>query len=308
MDIFFNELSFKIADDITTAKEWMNTLIDVYRLATKKGIEGFRIKKNFLEQYIYAGYMIRQWLNDKTVNREKRLLFKTKINKSPYIDGMLSANSSDKDEVCEFFHNGQKADGLEITYIFDSIAISFCNDNMWNTHMVNVYKNCLKGDNQYIDKTDEKIRHISKSDHLLHHESWIKDKIKDKISNGRKLWSNRESLFPHLYFCDSIQSQINNLSINQPEFKQIKKSLFEFEAYCSNRIPMLHFTIESETRLKQLKVDLTFLCPDGKERLFSLHFRYTPGAGRIYVYPTDKEDKVDNEKYYFVGYIGKKIQ
>ena len=42
------------------------------------------------------------------------------------------------------------------------------------------------------------------------------------------------------------------------------------------------FTPESESRLKDFSHKLTFICPDGFTRLFSLHSRFTPGAERVY--------------------------
>ena len=45
----------------------------------------------------------------------------------------------------------------------------------------------------------------------------------------------------------------------------------------------------------------TFLCPDGEERLFSWHVRYTPGAGRIHFLPLGPREGC------LIGYIGHKL-
>jgi len=50
-----------------------------------------------------------------------------------------------------------------------------------------------------------------------------------------------------------------------------------------------------------IKDQLTFLCPDGKERSFDFHLRFTPGAGRIYFYPKQPGAII-------VGYIGEKLK
>jgi len=61
-------------------------------------------------------------------------------------------------------------------------------------------------------------------------------------------------------------------------------------------------TPESDSRLNQLKRQLTIPCLDGNERLFSLHLRMTPGAWRLYFSTEGGPQKI------LIGYIGRKIQ
>ena len=96
---------------------------------------------------------------------------------------------------------------------------------------------------------------------------------------------------------------------NHPQFNQIKKRLFEMEDYCRDwksasfdlKKISSKVTPESDTRLEQFQDRLTILYADEKKRLFSWHFRYTPGAGRIYFYPVAETKKIH------VGYIGLKL-
>jgi hypothetical protein len=53
--------------------------------------------------------------------------------------------------------------------------------------------------------------------------------------------------------------------------------------------------------LKQFQQELTFKCPDGINRTFSLHVRMTPGAWRLYFLIELGLGKI------IIGYIGSKI-
>ncbi|EDX71170.1 hypothetical protein MC7420_2731 [Coleofasciculus chthonoplastes PCC 7420] len=50
-----------------------------------------------------------------------------------------------------------------------------------------------------------------------------------------------------------------------------------------------------------MKNKLTFICPDGNERIFSLHVRMTPGAWRLHFSVDLEPGKI------IIGYIGSKI-
>ncbi|MEA5621294.1 hypothetical protein VB711_26165, partial [Cronbergia sp. UHCC 0137] len=92
---------------------------------------------------------------------------------------------------------------------------------------------------------------------------------------------------------------------------------FELENYCKNwregAFNLDHLaskaTPESDSRLKELKEKLTFECPDGKKRIFSLHLRMTgAGAWRLHFFPQlEICSKLGTGKI-IIGYIGKKIE
>lgn len=161
-----------------------------------------------------------------------------------------------------------------------------------------------------ISETTQEVKHSSKPIHIEILNDWIKLKTKPSIANGTLLWLKRSIFFPNLFFCENVRSQIIYLNDCHPEFIRITKRLFELEECCRKwdrgyfnvkALPS-KVTPESASRLQELKVKLTFLCPDNIDRLFSLHSRYTPGAGRIYLFPENNLGKI------FIGYIGHKIE
>jgi hypothetical protein len=142
------------------------------------------------------------------------------------------------------------------------------------------------------------------------HEKWIRDRLKIEVYNGLDLWNRKEELFPSLEFCENVNKQLQEIGNGEPILKQIIKRLLELEEYCkswtagsfnSDTIPC-KVSPESNSRLKQFKEELTFKCPDGIKRIFSLHVRMTPGAWRLHFFTELGPGKI------IIGYIGLKIQ
>lgn len=310
MDIFFNELSVKEANNKNTAKEWMVNLMTVYIKAQKEGFKELKTTEAFINIALAPGYSLINWVYDPMVDRELRRLFQTKVSKSPFIENLLAKKAEEIELLYEFKHSGQKAAGLGAAYLFDAIALSFNNSSEWDNHLIELDINKYSEEEEKIIRFTERIKHSSKPLHLDYLKEWIENKKKRSIPNGKLLWLKRKELLPHLQFCETIESQLSFLTNVNPEFIQIIKRLFELEDYCSKwktgvftgeNFPS-KVTPESESRLAKFRDKLTILCPEGESRLFSWHSRYTPGAGRIYFFPEN------SKKTIYIGYIGPKIQ
>jgi hypothetical protein len=145
----------------------------------------------------------------------------------------------------------------------------------------------------------------------LGHIAWIQQRLRTSVSDGIQLWQRREELFPSLSFCENASQQMQNLGSGNPMLRQVIKRLFELETSCKNwtdgafsleNLPS-KASPESESRLKRLKQQLTFRCPDYKERTFSLHVRMTGAAAwRLYFSTELGVGKI------IIGYIGLKIE
>jgi hypothetical protein len=310
MDIFFNELSVKEAGNKGTAKEWMANLMAVYNKAQKQGFKELKTTETFINITLAPGYRLSEWIYDPLVDRELRRLFLTKVSKSPFIENLLDTKDEEVDRLHEFKRMGQKAAGLGAAYLYDSLAVSFDNSSEWDNHLIELDISEYSEEEKKIIRFTEKVKHSSKLVHLDYLKEWIEDKKKHAIPNGKLLWLKQKELFPHLRFCENVESQISFLTNVNPEFNQVIKRLFELENYCSmwkrgiftgEGFPS-KVTPESESRLKKFKDKLIIFCPDGETRLFSWHARYTPGAGRIHFAPDN------SKKMIYIGYIGPKIQ
>lgn len=309
MDTFFNELSVKEAHDKQTARQWMDNLIAVYNKAQGRGFKELKTTEAFINITLSPNYRLSDWLYDDSIDRDTRLLFKTKVSKSPFIENLLHRKEDDEHKLHEFKYKNFKAAGLGAAYLFDSLAISFDNSSEWDAHLIE-FDVMEYSEEKQILQSSEKVKHSSKLLHLDLINEWIEDKKKSAIANGKLLWLKRKELFPHLVFCESIENQVTSFTGSQSQFHAIVKRLFELEKFCSSWQTGLFngedlpskVTPESDSRLAKFRDRFTVICPDGESRLFSWHARYTPGAGRIHFAP-------DNSKrIVYIGYVGPKIQ
>ncbi|RUS96988.1 hypothetical protein DSM106972_085380 [Dulcicalothrix desertica PCC 7102] len=154
------------------------------------------------------------------------------------------------------------------------------------------------------------IIHASSKEHVQGHISWIQERLRTGVQDGIELWNRREELFPSLTFCDSVRQQLQSFNTGNPLLRQVVNRLFALEKSCKSWTEgafdfdtlSCKASPESESRLKRFQSQLTFRCPDGVNRNFSLHVRMTPGAWRLYFSTEFGPGKL------VIGYIGLKIQ
>ncbi len=309
MDLYFNELSTKQAPSKETALLWMDRLTVLFKAAIKEGFKILRTTENFVVSPLAPGYLINDWLNDGSIDFETRLLFKSKVSRSPFIESLLKGEENERQQLNEYYYNQHPALGLGAAFIYDSVAVSFDNCDEWDRHGIQLGVTSYSEDDE-IHESEETVSHASRLSHLESLGTWLLERKKQDIPNGELLWLNRNSYFPHLIFCEAIENQVNIFSGSEPEFHAIVKRLYQLEEYCANwdsggfdpeLIPS-KVTPESASRLQQFRKQLNIVCPDGGSREFSLHLRFTPGAGRIHFAPEHSSKKN------YIGYIGSKIQ
>ncbi|MEC4866783.1 MAG: hypothetical protein SAJ11_11965 [Jaaginema sp. PMC 1078.18] len=306
-----NELSLQTpATDIITARQWMSQLIQTIRTATRCGVKKVvRTHDNINTIELAPNYPVAKWRNDREVDREERRFLLTLITKSPYLID-VTAEIQDSFNLLEVFSENSTALGLGFALISDSLAISLCSHEKWDCDRVILDINTIDEDNpDELISEQREIVHSSRSIHISTHANWIKTRSQTRIKDGNELWQRRNELFPHLEFCDSVETQICSLQTGNPMLMQVKKRLFEELEEAAKGWTAAEFSLdsipskttpESESRLKKFKTELTIRCPDGTNRLFSLHLRMTPGAWRLYFWPLKPGTII-------VGYIGSKI-
>jgi hypothetical protein len=125
------------------------------------------------------------------------------------------------------------------------------------------------------------------------------------VVNGLELWNRKDELFPSLIFCEAVSEQLQSLGAENPILQLIKNRLSELEDYCKGWTDeafepksLRNVSPESQVTLQNSKYskERTFLCPDGKERVFSWHAKLSFGW-RIYFFPNEQRKMI-------VGYVG----
>jgi hypothetical protein len=305
MDIFLNELSIQTADNREIAKTWIDDMIDVVKEANNVGFGDFKTTRDIFHRLLAPEYNISAWLGDNQVNKERRNFLQARLFRTPYIEDMIEDVADDG--IQEIKYSNRPSLGLGAASLFDSLSISFDNHEDWDRNEVPINKHSLDEDGNLITENIA-VKHACKTRHISEHRQWIEDKRKLTFLCGKDIWKRKKDIFPHLSFCQKVEKQIIGMNKNNPRFNQIINKLDELEKYCltwqSGYFDITQFnklTLESQNRKQTLNHKLTILCPDNKERFFSLHFRYTPGAGRLHLCPDN------NTRTVYIGYIGNKI-
>ncbi|MCA1995138.1 MAG: hypothetical protein LDL41_24275 [Coleofasciculus sp. S288] len=310
LEMVLNELSLQTpADNAQTARQRMSDLITTARAAAELGVNPtLRTHSEFYATVLAPDYSLSDWLIDRSVDREESrfILLSTK---TPFLADIQDSEIEDRNLRSEFRYEGDLAEGLGIAYLLESLALSVSSEPRWESSSLVLDTTWLE-DDENLNSETVTVFHASQVDHIQGHIAWIQNRLRTGVRNGLDLWNRRSELFPSLSFCETVSNQMQSLSSGNPMLRQVVKRLFELEDYCKSwtsgsfnpdNLPS-KATPESETRLQKFRQELTFTCPDGEKRIFSLHLRMTPGAWRLHFCVELGPGQI------IIGYIGSKIQ
>ena len=172
----------------------------------------------------------------------------------------------------------------------------------------------ISEENDDLVEKDDAVRHMCDEAHLQSHETWLVERLKTSVRNGRDLSKKAKEWYPHLLFCKDAEAQLKGLAGGTPQFRRVIARLFEIENYCqqwheggfeANAIP--NASNESDSTMNQYGHLREFVCPDGVKRSFGFHLKGLPGHWRIHIWP-DVEgifcDSSDSPRKILIGYIG----
>lgn len=314
LDIVLNELSLQPAPVAATermAKQLMATFVHTLLTATRLGLNRTLLTHqdiNYID--ISAGYPIARWRNDLEVDIEARRYFRTLATKAPYIDSVDDPEKRERLQLRQVNYDGRTAQGLGCALILDTLSVSLASRQDWGAHRLRVTVERLEDDGNLVEDFDE-VAHACSPVHVEQNRSWLEERQKSEVFQGKELWQQRGSLFRSLEFCAGVEDSIVGLGSSDELFLQIRKKLFQLEMFCQEwtegpfdetRIPF-KVTPESKPTLdtKKYRAMRTILCPDGTRRVFSWHGRLTPGNWRIFLFPLESTRRL------IVGYIGEKL-
>ncbi len=312
LDLILNELSLQNpAANEQTAREWMSNFIKTIRAVKIQGVKVYlRTQHDFHTALLAQDYPLRRWLNDTEVEREEQLFIKGLVTRSPFSQNTLNSDIEDienKTSLSEFYYQGTVVMGLAVTYLLDTIAISFISNEMWNSSRLEINSLEYSSDGEEIRETLG-IRHASLNIHIPDHIEWIKERIRNGIVDGDDIWYKREELFPNLEFCHHLEKQLQDIRNGQKELQPIFNKLRELQKCCENWTSgafsiegyALDESGESQPTLNQYGKERTFICPDGTERLFERHIKLKFCNWRIHFFPLKPGTVI-------IGYIGRHL-
>jgi len=301
LELVFNELSVRTpAADVSTARQWMSEFINtILAIKPPPAIKRkLRAESDFNYLLLAPNYLLVQWRNDPNVDLEARRFLKALQDKNdPPLPDLADLGT-------EVRYRGEKAIGLNYAFVFNALALSLRSDSQWDCSRIEL-EVTLIDDNEELITTNENVIHASCQDHAQEHADWIKNYTCKEVRDGLELWNRKDELFPNLIFCEAVSEQVQSLGAENPILQLVKNRLSKFEEYCKswteeafNPKSLGNVSPESQITLQNPKYrkERTFICPDGMERVFSLHAKLSSGW-RIYFFPNE-------ERKMIIGYVG----
>ncbi|MEG5000390.1 hypothetical protein [Microcoleus sp. B4-D4] len=311
LEMVFNELSARtLAPDISTARQWMSELIRTMVAAKGCGLKAMRTKEDFSAIILAENYPLSRWRNDNEVNREERTFLRTLATKTP-----LSVDIPDieikikvEDPDCELSLQGSQTEGFKVAHYLETLAISLNSESLWNSSRIKLELIQIDDNEELIEESVELI-HASQKNHVLEHADWIKKRLQSERINGMELWNRRDELFPSLQFCEAGNKQLRRLRAGEERLQLVLEILYQIED-CAKNWKMGYFSLdgtsievsgESKPTLDKYRKERTFVCPDGKERLFEQHAKIRQHNWRIYFFLEVSEVGI---RKVIIGYVG----
>lgn len=311
LEMVLNELSLQpLAADVLTARQHMSVLVTTMSAATKSGVSKvLRTHRDLNAEELASGYPMVRWRNDHEVDRDARRFFTSLATKAPYLADISDSSISNKVDSSDFFYEEESASGLGVAYLLDNLAVSIHSAPCWYPGHLEITYTYLDTDGEILEEMVT-VTHASHKEHIIEHGSWIKERINTTINNGLDIWQQRERLFPNLQFCDSVGETLQLFNNGNSPLHRVVKKLLELEKFCVQwqehggafdlkNMPLTG-SVESEATLKQHAKEHTFRCPDGTEKVFSLHVRITLDW-RLRYYPVTEKQQL------IIGYIGEHL-
>ncbi len=231
---------------------------------------------------IVQGYPLGQWGREGR-NRDRFRYLRTLQNRAPF----TSVGRQYLDPQVEYEHEGRPAEGLGLAHALPALAVSLAYAGAWLAERVPVTRRSLEeledGNAELVESVLD-VRHASSPRHVAAHKAWLVSVESDGLVTGEQIWRERGSIFPNLQFLPRVEAQL--IGLEPTLLQSVKRRLLELDDAARTWHPRLqaapnwqsYVTGEAENR-KRL---CYFSDLDGEHRLFDLHARFTPTAGRIH--------------------------
>jgi hypothetical protein len=316
LDFVVNDLSYaSLAADIHDARARMLQLVHTLRrlarlAAGSSWLPQLRMEHAFLSTDLSVGYNIARWRNDAQVDLELRRVFAGLAQRAPYLDGVSERELEGFPPLYEYRFRGEIANGLGVAHLLRAIAVSLPSDRCWDSPRVIVEAHHLDEDSEL--ESSVEVHHASSPEHAEAVREFVVRRLGEEsnpLTTFAELWRRRREVFPGLQFCVGVERQLERLDV-RAHLRPVIVCLQAINDYVArwqlterefSHHEMAGVSPESESRRKALGHQITFQCPDGSTRLFSLHARYTPGAGRIHFLPDIEARRI------VIGYVGPKV-
>jgi hypothetical protein len=302
VDLIFNELSLQpLLAGVVEAQSAMRGIVDTLSAALRRRtIQALRTDSQFLGRGLSDGYTIAHWLNDGTVDKEAKRLVRSAATKAPFVESLVQDLHGER--LAEFTHNGAVALGLGLAVLRNEAALS-ANRDGWNVDRVLVHAIyvALAG----TEETNEEVCNIYSPVCLTRRVDWFEERARLATRSGRDVLEDAHGLFQWLQFTGRAEEQLRELRGTEPQFVSVVRHLAALSRQAARWQSGLftqdypfQYSPESQATLDKYGDQRSFLCADGRVRMFSWHSKISIGAQRIYFHAERAGSRV------IIGYIG----
>lgn len=312
MNFLINELSFiGQATNIYDADTLMKALAEVIKaIAPIQGNDYIYVHELFSNCQIADNYTVKNWVYDKSFSNDQAqaVLLIQLFTNGPFILDFL------KQELeyweCEFNNQDCCESSLAGAAYLQGILISLQQAPDFSSELINVLFKLDENPSEIIE-----IYNLTNADQVKNIPGhYLPPNPQREIYDGNDLWNRKDQLFSHLQFCKTGTKQLRILGSGETKLKWVLKTLDQLEEYTEIWISEgckefslegydLEVSGESQETLnnKKYRKQRTFICPDGKERLFDQHIKLRSCNWRIHFF-VDYQSKI-----VIIGYIGEHL-
>jgi hypothetical protein len=281
--LFFNELSCSAPQPKARVDEAMEqfarllTRITAWRRDTAL-ISAVRLK----EMELAPGYYLAEWAGQPRHIDFWRAIRRMQ-NRAPF-NAVLPPGAA---EGVDYLWTGRAAEALGAAHLSDGLLVSLLVDASWNASWIRAHRRALAeapdGGPVILEETVD-VRHAATLHHAAVHEDWVRRTGIPDLRRGAEIWAARGDLFPRLLFLPRVEGQLRELRLDWVipaayELRRLDAALADWDPQ-QRREPMWRSKVTPEAQMR--KPLCAFADVDGVERIFDLHGRFTPGAGRVY--------------------------
>lgn len=307
--MILNELSIdcegqKIEQVDTEISDFLHTC---HAVSTKMNDRDFYYSMDFVSQKLTDGYGIYDWLQQSRAPQKEKQYLRTMINRKQlisseqYLGSEVHINVSGKDKASV---------GCLAAYETEEYVVSMKTKPEWDAETLCGTYVSIDEMTQDIQEKAIAINNCSKKEHVDGLVKKVQEKEMRMVSSGLELWEKRDSIYPHLVFCDSVKKQLETVG-NLLQLKMVMRRLKILEQYFASYNGIFDKELvgygcreesESVSKNRELRSMRIFMTPYGKEEFFTWHISFAGDyPGRIHFIP-DAEHKVG-----VIGYVGKHL-
>jgi hypothetical protein len=246
------------------------------------------------------GYYYQQWAGRNRTRHQYLLALRSR---SPF---RATLPSGPDPQEAEYHHNGETVEGIAIAHLADGLSVSLPLAPQWSASWLHLdIRRLVESETGelVLDEVREAVRHCSDTATADAHETWARESGLASLTAPQHLWQFREEFFPRLQFLPRVERDLRELDLKW--FVPVRSLLAALDLSAVGWDPAEslfpqwrapHITPEAAQR----KLLCRFTDFDGEIRVFDLHGRMTPGAGRLHF------RLVPEEKALRIAYLGPK--